>query len=430
MRADQLHDLLADARSHEAPADPTAGRSGVARVERRRRVQHAGVVAAILLIAVAVFVRSFPLGGGGEDGVDTVDDPTEVPRLVPGTLSAADLPAGVLGFTGEAFRDFPADLDAAGPSTPATSKWSRSASPTSSTVWLWRPTASEGWDEAVGVETMVYPEDLGLAIAPGTRTSPEGVTSAGRFNAQDGVAITALSRGWEPDELEGFLDTVEVDDGGDLVAVAPPDGWELVVDGQRIDRALNGFDLQRTAHSALLTAEVDPAVSGGPTTDVGSDPQLLVIAAAASPALIDVQRFLTGGEQREVEVDGVTGWLLHRRGEERQGIDADGNRVTSVADPVPQIWWARDGVVVLVEAVGFTDDGALAVARSLRAVDEEEWAVLRARADAASSGDTTSCTVLPDGSQECTSTATFEGQGTPIDPGPTTTGDPTGTTTG
>ena len=66
MRADQLHDLLADARSHEAPADPTAGRSGVARVERRRRAQHVGAVAAILLIAVAVLVRSFPMGGGDD----------------------------------------------------------------------------------------------------------------------------------------------------------------------------------------------------------------------------------------------------------------------------------------------------------------------------------------------------------------------------
>ncbi len=419
MRADQLHDLLADARSHEAPADPTAGRSGVARVERRRRAQHVGAVAAILLIAVAVLVRSFPMGGG-DDSLDTVDDPTEVPRLVPGTLSAENLPAGVLGFTGEAFRDFPADLGAGDPSTMPS---------TASTVWLWRPPGSDGWDEAVGVETMVLPEGVDSDPYPETRTSPEGVSSSGR--AQDGVAVTALSRGWQPDELEAFLDTVEVDDRGALVEASPPDGWELAVDGYRIDRSLNGFDLQRTAHTALYTGQVDPT-SSEEMVDVagGSDPQVLVISAAASPALIEVQRFLTGGEQREVEVDGATGWLLHRSGGERRGIDEDGRLVTSVADPVPQIWWARDGVVVLVDAVGFTDDGALALARSLRAVDEEEWTVLRGRADAASSEDATTCTVLSDGSQECSSTDTFEGQGTPIGPTTTLSGDPTGTTTG
>ncbi len=391
MRADELHDLLADAAGAEPFADPATGRAGVARVERRRRIQHATVVTTILVLGAVVLLRGLPLGGGGEGSIDTVDDPTEVPRLIPDPTPEGLVPG--------AFRDFPEDLPAdavGGDGLPSAGSASR--------VWLWRPEGAVGWDEAVGVMTFVLPAGSDPAPDPEPTTDESGMARVERVDGD--VAVLGMARGDGVGGLDAFVRSAVVDGTGDLTTASPPVGWVLAIDGAAFDATGYGVGFDAPAHSALY-------VDGGE-----GDRQLLVLAADSPPSVLEVMRFLAGGEQRTVDVDGHAAWLLHRSGGTSVSVDSEGNPSTTTAPKVPQLWWYDDGVVVLVEAQRFTDGEAVDIARSLRPAGGDEWTGLRAAGEPSGGGDSEACTETSAAS--CATSGSFEGQGIPVDPGPTT----------
>ena len=389
MRPEQLHDLLESAAGDGATVDVAGGRAAVD--HRRRVAQGRRITGVVVVLALLAGLAVLVFGGEDRNEVFVGDD---VPRLVPDPVPA--------GLEPEEFRAFPV---AGTVGTDIRIGAQRQ--------WLWRPGGATDWSVAVLVDTTRLEGLSGDRDEDRTPAVGDDLVTATWFD--DEVAVSVQARGLRTEEVASIAESIEVDPTPDLVAVDLPDGWIAEASGLVDDHVSNTPVARSTGYSALWS---EPAAVRART---------LLVVTTASPDLeasAAIEEFVAGGPVVETSVAGRAATLTHRPGNVVTGV-TDGAVIRREGPPIPVVLIRWDGLLVAVQAWGFTDTEALAIAASLRPATDAEW---DAWAEAAASRtfdpvgsevgevtDTSVCETTPDGGRSCT----VGGGGTPV--GPTTT---------